>query len=126
MNHADKVNDKLKESKLKKPEVMTKRKANVEEDERPRKRIRPLLQRETSIETTSNNLTSGPSEVRTDAAAPVPVFQGPRADSFRLLPSLKVDKSAVYNFNFGLFKATVTVSNFAAAFGAGCSIHKVS
>ena len=46
VNHADKVNDKLKESKLKKPEVMTKRKANVEEDERPRKRIRPLLQRE--------------------------------------------------------------------------------
>jgi hypothetical protein len=85
-----KVNDKLKESKLKKPEVMTaKRRVNSEEEEKPRKRIRPLLQRETSVETVSNCVPSGPSDAanRIEGAASFPVS---RSEAYRLLPSLKV------------------------------------
>ena len=121
---AEKVSDKLKVSKLKKPDVITSKRKAEDVEEKPRKRLRPLLQRETSLETTSNCITSGHNDVsnRTDANRSFPVY---RADCFRLLPSLKVEKTAIYNFNYGLFKATITVSNFIASMGVGNGVHKV-
>ena len=103
---------------------MLKRKAENGEDERhqPRKRIRPLLQRDLSADATSNCVTSGIPE-RNDVVTSHPVRSA--ADVFRRLPSLKVEKSAVYHFNFGHFRATINVMNYVASVVVGSSLHKV-
>ncbi len=103
---------------------MLKRKATeaAEEDKgQPRKRIRPLLQRETSVDAVS---TSGlPDGNRTDGVAPQPVRFGDLTR--RLLPALKVEKSAMYNFSIENYRATINMNNYVTSFGAGCSLHKV-
>ena len=103
---------------------MLKRKAENGDDDKhqPRKRIRPLLQRDLSVDATSNCVTSGLPE-RNDAVTSHPPRSA--ADVFRRLPALKVEKSAVYNFNFGHFRATINVMNYVASVVAGCSLHKV-
>jgi hypothetical protein len=103
---------------------MLKRKAENGDDDKhqPRKRIRPLLQRDLSVDATSNCVTSGLPE-RNDAVTSHPARSA--ADVFRRLPALKVEKSAVYNFNFGHFRATINVMNYVASVVAGCSLHKV-
>ena len=104
---------------------MLKRKATEtaeEEKAQPRKRIRPLLQREISVEAVS---TSGlPEGNRVDGAPPQPVRFGDVTR--RLLPALKVEKSALYNFSIENYRATINVTNYVTSFGAGCSLHKVN
>lgn len=103
---------------------MLKRKAaETVEDEKsqPRKRIRPLLQREISVDAVSTSCL--PDGNRVDGVALQPVRFGDV--SRRLLPALKVEKSASYNFSIENYRSTINVTNYVTSFGAGCSLHKV-
>lgn len=115
----DKAAEKLKESKLAKPEIMLKRKANnIEEDkQQPRKRIRPLLQRDLSVDASSPPVTTGLSD--SNRADGVPSYP------LRRLTPLRAEKSHVYSFNTSSFKLTINVNNYWTSLTGGCCLHQL-
>lgn len=125
---------KLKEAKMKKPDLMTsattiacKRKnedSSVSLDERPKKRGRPPLQREKSVTLESHELEKQPTEDSISKQVPTTTLPITYNKAPLKLPVLKIDKSRVYNFSLNCGKVTVSVHNNCLSLPQG-SMHQI-